>query len=169
MATVTEWTDLTRFPREIRASVMTVIGRDHDQPILVGSGLFRIADEGDFEFEMTGTAPDLGHSLSWLTKVRENQYDPELRCRLMFETEDGLHFNGGWIEPYVQPIEGGQPGQMSCRGVCDTLIVGCFAAIYYSADSNSSCAPIVLRVTSFRWSASESRSARHKDSVRIRF
>ncbi len=129
MATVTEWSDLPRFPREIHASVMMIVGRDHDQPILVGSGLFRIADEGDFEFEMTGTAPDLGHSLSWLTKVRENQYNPELRCRLMFETEDGLHFNGGWIEPYVQPIEGGQPGQMSCRGVCDSLIVSGLCSI----------------------------------------
>ncbi|MBX5192431.1 hypothetical protein HJB86_26655 [Rhizobium sp. NZLR3b] len=139
MPTITDWTDLTRFPREIRASVMTVIGRDLDKPILVGSGLFRIADDGSFEFDMIGMAPDLGHSLSWLAKVRQNQYDPELQCRLMFETEDGLHFNGGWIEPHVQPIEGEHPVQMSCRGVSDTLLIG-------GLPGNASRPSITLRI-----------------------
>ncbi|MBN7809205.1 hypothetical protein JZX86_28205 [Agrobacterium rosae] len=105
---------------------MRVIGRDYDPPILVGSGVFKVAADGSFEFEMVGTAPDLRHSLTWLNKVRENHYDAQCRCRLIFETEDGLKFNGGWIEPRVEPTEGGQPSEMSCKGVSDSLLISGF-------------------------------------------
>lgn len=124
MSSLTDWSHMSRLPEVIESDQMTIVGHDFDIPLVIGKGRFRNIDSGKFEYEMTGKAPDIRRSLSYLKKISDNPYRGDLRCRLMFDSRNGEHFSGGWTIPHVQPIEGGQMGDLRCHGSSEELWIG---------------------------------------------
>jgi hypothetical protein len=96
---------------------MELRARDFEPPIVEGTGAFTVVSENAFSYEITGTAPDLGHTLRALTRLEADRYDGRNRFRLVMWDADGREWAGGWTIPRVEPIDDG----FRCYGSCEML------------------------------------------------
>jgi hypothetical protein len=90
-----------REPGEITFPHMELLARDHEPLIVVGSGVFRVTSPTEFEYEIRGTSPDVGHTLRALNRLRRDDYDGLNRFRIEMRDTDGVSWSGGWTIPDV--------------------------------------------------------------------
>ncbi|MES0213890.1 hypothetical protein NKL07_00130 [Mesorhizobium sp. C280B] len=106
MAVLDHWRHLLNTPKTLTCKKMKLLARDHEEPIIIGTGEFNIIDNTTFRYTLRGRPADAAYTFHQLKRQRENPYESLMRFRLVFWDEGGVEYAGGWTVPHVEPGSG---------------------------------------------------------------
>lgn len=106
MLTLERWRAFATAGRNISFPKLQLIGRDHEPPIVVGTGEIEMDGLDSFKFCLEGRPDDVGYTLATCNRYRESPYEPLARLRLFGTDADGVDWSGGWTTPNVHPSDG---------------------------------------------------------------
>jgi hypothetical protein len=101
MATLDRWRWLLRTPVTLTFPHLKLIGRDHDPPIIVGTGEVRMESSRSIKFTLRGVPSDARLAMAQINQQREKPYDILAQARLIGTDSSGINWNGGYTVPKV--------------------------------------------------------------------
>lgn len=106
MLTLERWRAFATAGRNVSFPKLELIGRDHEPPIVAGTGEIEMDGLNGFNFRLEGRPEDVGYALAACNRYRESPYEPLARLRLSGTDADGVDWSGGWATPSVHPSDG---------------------------------------------------------------
>jgi hypothetical protein len=101
MLTINRWRAFQEVPKTIVFPRLELIGRDHEPPIVVGSGEVRMESRESFSFKLRGTPEDIPYALAAASQRRDAPYDGLARPRLLGTDSEGVTWLGGYTIPQI--------------------------------------------------------------------
>lgn len=101
MATLDRWRWLLGLPITLTFPHLKLIGRDHEPPLIVGSGEVHMESPQRIRFILRGVPNDVGAAMAQIQGVRQNPYDILAQARLIGTDSEGTNWNGGYTAPAV--------------------------------------------------------------------
>jgi hypothetical protein len=99
LLTLDRWRGLLETPQTIFFRKLTLQGRDHDPPLVEGSGEVRLPTLGRIEFTLRGQPADIGAFLRAIKDHEDHPFDGLTRMRLTGTDADGVEWSLGWTWP----------------------------------------------------------------------
>jgi hypothetical protein len=99
--TLNRWRAFQNTPKTIVFPHLELIGRDHEPPLVIGSGEVRMESQDIFSFNLRGTPADIRYALAAAARHREAPYDGLARPRLVGTDEEGVAWLGGYTTPLI--------------------------------------------------------------------